>query len=166
MFQFALHSVCMIILAILIHQQNSDKKWRQRKISCFEKPFDFGYKICIEGNFKTLASELNIHFIFCGKCEFTNSCENIFIPNSYETCYADEHLVNKFRVPKKLYWSSQWTRSLATEPLASNHRRVTLTHVLKTSSLRILPIFSLLYSHCVVAFSLKLDYVTCTLRPV
>ena len=57
----------------------------------------------MEGNSKPMASELNIHFNICFKCEFTNSCENIFIPNSYETRYGDEHLVNKFRLPKKHY---------------------------------------------------------------
>jgi len=55
----------------------------------------------MEGNFKTMASELNIHFILLFQERIHELCENIFIPNSYETCYADEHLVHKFRVPKK-----------------------------------------------------------------
>jgi len=36
---FSLHEM----FARLFHQQNSEKKWRQSKISCFEKPTDFGY---------------------------------------------------------------------------------------------------------------------------
>jgi hypothetical protein len=105
-------------------------------------------------------------FYFCGKCEFTNSCENIFIPNSYETSYADEHSVNKFRVPKKLYWSSQWTHNLATEPLGSNHRTVTLVDILQPLLSRFFLFFPS-YTHIELwLFSLKVDYVTSKLRPV